>query len=608
MKDVEIFNDSFQNYKSYQIPKAQLILTDVPYCYDEGTECWTTDGWKRYNELTLNDVVLGINHETQEMEYTGISNIIIRYNTDKMYLFESNNINLFVTEHHRMWAYHGYKTRLKDAEKQVRKISKENCIKTPDKINTSHIIPRSGYKYCSMNYTDTITIPPCEINTKGNEHIEPSVVIPLSKWLPFFGLWIADGCTVNQFGKNGRRLYTISIKQFGDNRKKVREMLADFPFKWHEYEEKNRDASNFNIYSKQLWLYLEQFGKSADKFLPRWLLNLNKPYLQLFWDWYTFGDSAKNGKGLLISTVSQKLIIGLQEIALKLGTICQVRESLSNPPLPKKIYSFTYNPRGRNIGYMKPTIVSDYKGKVWCITLKKNSVFLVRRKGIISFCGNCLANKAYASNPSWYIDGDNKNGESDKAGKQFFSSDSEFRPAEFMHFCSKMLIKEPKQKGKSPCMIMFCEYEQQFQFIELGKKYGLMHYIPLVFRKNFSAQVLKANMKVVGNCEYGLILYRDKLPKFNNNGRMVFNCFEWVRDNITPKIHPTQKPVSLLENLIELFTDKGDVVIDPCAGSGTTLLAAANLGRKAYGFEVNKQFYQGAKDKVLKVIHPNLFS
>uniref|UniRef100_UPI003FEEFF99 DNA-methyltransferase n=1 Tax=Alloprevotella sp. TaxID=1872471 RepID=UPI003FEEFF99 len=219
-----------------------------------------------------------------------------------------------------------------------------------------------------------------------------------------------------------------------------------------------------------------------------------------------------------------------------------------------------------------------------------------------------LANKAYASNPSWYIDGDNKNGESDKAGKQFFSSDSEFRPAEFMHFCSKMLIKEPKQKGKSPCMIMFCEYEQQFQFIELGKKYGLMHYIPLVFRKNFSAQVLKANMKIVGNCEYGLILYRDKLPKFNNNGRMVFNCFEWVRDNITPKIHPTQKPVSLLENLIELFTDKGDVVIDPCAGSGTTLLAAANLGRKAYGFEVNKQFYQGAKDKVLKVIHPNLFS
>lgn len=464
-----------------------------------------------------------------------------------------------------------------------------------------------------------------------------------------------------------------------------------------------------------------------------------------------------------------------------------------------------------------------------------------------------LGNNAYASNPSWYIDGDNKKGESDKAGKQFFSSDSEFRPAEFMHFCSKMLIKEPKEVGKSPCMVMFCEFEHQFKFIELGKKYGLNKYINLVFRKNFSAQVLKANMKIVGNCEYGLVLYRDKLPKFNGGGRMVFNCFDWVRDNDTPRIHPclpagekvyinnkwmniedvkvgdkslygevievtthqadeiveiitedgisysisnhpflilrgneiswceaskitnndfilwnkriikienpqkkdilelgkeklkwstslygksilekspmdikytismgtkptielkiyslslplntngytkvaslslenginhvlyaeniknamkkigisaeelsmgryaknatlkkqlrteefelkmvgsvrtiqrktkvynltisgipafdtsigishnTQKPVPLLERLIEIFTDPGDVVIDPCAGSGTSLLAAANLGRKAYGFEVNKQFFNGAKEKVLKCIQPKLF-
>lgn len=218
-----------------------------------------------------------------------------------------------------------------------------------------------------------------------------------------------------------------------------------------------------------------------------------------------------------------------------------------------------------------------------------------------------LGKNAYASNPAWYEGGDNKNGESELAGKQFFSSDSEFRPAEFMHFCSKMLVKEPKESGKSPCMIMFCEFEQQFQFIELGKKYGLMHYIPLVFRKKFSAQVLKANMKVVGNCEYGLILYRDKLPKFNNNGRMVFNCFDWAFDNSSPKIHPTQKPVPLLERIIEIFTDKGDVVIDPCAGSGSTLRAAANMGRKAYGFEVNKEFFNGAKDKMLRRIELNLF-
>ena len=178
-----------------------------------------------------------------------------------------------------------------------------------------------------------------------------------------------------------------------------------------------------------------------------------------------------------------------------------------------------------------------------------------------------LGTNAYGSNPSWYVDGDNKNGESEKAGKKFFNSENEFRPAEFMHFCSKMLVKEPKEKGKAPCMILFCEFEQQFKFIELAKKYGFPNYINLVFRKNFSAQVLKANMKIVGNCEYGLLFYRDKLPKFNNRGKMIFNCIEWEIDTETPKVHPTQKPVALLKKLIDIFTDEGEVVINPCCGS-----------------------------------------
>lgn len=228
-----------------------------------------------------------------------------------------------------------------------------------------------------------------------------------------------------------------------------------------------------------------------------------------------------------------------------------------------------------------------------------------------------LGKNAYASNPAWYKDGDNKNGESELAGKEFFDTDKDFRPAEFMHFCSQMLVKEPKtgvtddeientteenkprQKSKAPCMIIFCAFEQLQYYIELGQRYGFKHYIPLVFRKNFSAQVLKANMKIVGCCEYGLVLYKDKLPKFNNGGNMIMNCFDWVRDTNTPKVHPTQKPVPLLERLIEIFTDAGDVVIDPTAGSGSTLLAAANKNRRAYGFEIKKDFYKLAQEKVL---------
>lgn len=205
-----------------------------------------------------------------------------------------------------------------------------------------------------------------------------------------------------------------------------------------------------------------------------------------------------------------------------------------------------------------------------------------------------IGKNAYGSNPSWYVDGDNKNGESELAGKEFFDTDKDFRVAEFLHFCSKMLIKEPKEKGKAPCMIVFCEFEQQFMLIEKAKEYGLNNYINLVFRKNFSAQVLKANMRVVGNAEYGVIFYREKLPKFNNNGKMIFNVIDWEKDTDTPKIHPTQKPVKLLKKLIEIFTDEGDVVIDPVAGSGSSLIAAIDLNRRAYGFEIKKHYYKEA--------------
>lgn len=218
-----------------------------------------------------------------------------------------------------------------------------------------------------------------------------------------------------------------------------------------------------------------------------------------------------------------------------------------------------------------------------------------------------LGNNAYASNPAWYKGWDNANWESELAWKQFFDTDKNFKISEFLHFCNRLLKPEPKEAGKAPCMLVFCEFEQQFELIQKAPEYWLKNYINLVFRKNFSAQVLKANMKVVWNCEYWVLLYRDKLPKFNNNWKMIFNCFDWEKDSKTPKIHPTQKPVWLLQNLITIFTDEWDVVIDPCAGSGSTLRASFNCNRKSYWFEIKKEMCKKAKDEVLSHLEMKLF-
>lgn len=212
----------------------------------------------------------------------------------------------------------------------------------------------------------------------------------------------------------------------------------------------------------------------------------------------------------------------------------------------------------------------------------------------------------YGSNPMWYKGGDRKNGESKLAGKAAFNSDFNFNIAEYFHFCNRLLRKEPEKsngRGKSsdaPCMIVFCSFEQMASVIKYAEKYGFKNNIPLVFCKNYSAQVLKSNMRIVGATEYALVLYRNRLPKFRNNGHMVFNWFEWKRDGKEiPKIHPAQKPVGVLKRLINVFTDPGDVVIDPCAGSGSTGRACLETGRNFYGFEISKKFYQEAKEKML---------
>ena len=231
---------------------------------------------------------------------------------------------------------------------------------------------------------------------------------------------------------------------------------------------------------------------------------------------------------------------------------------------------------------------------------------------IIADVPYCVGNNFYGSNPMWYNGGDNKNGESKLAGKAAFASDFNFNLYEYFHFCSRLMKKEDTKKitrgrsSDSPCMIVFCSFEQIQTLTDAAKKHGFVNSIPLVFVKNYSPQVLKANMRIVGATEYAILFYRDRLPKFRNDGKMVFNWFQWERDGKdVPKIHPAQKPVKLLKRLIEIFTDEGDVVIDPCFGSGATARACMETKRNFYGFEINKEFYKRAKEEMC---NPNYIS
>ena len=211
-----------------------------------------------------------------------------------------------------------------------------------------------------------------------------------------------------------------------------------------------------------------------------------------------------------------------------------------------------------------------------------------------------IGKDAYASRAEWWNGREYRNGENkERADKRFFNTDENFNIENFFKFCIRYLKDEPKKGSGSPSLLVFCSFEQIAEVIDSAYKVGLKKYIPIILIKNNSSQVLKANMKIVGACEYCLLFYRNKLPKFNNvmeDGKkhMIKNWFEFKKDPDVERIHPTQKPVNLLEKLIRILTDENDVIIDPVAGSGSTLIASYNLNRNCYGFEVDRNYYNKA--------------
>lgn len=93
------------------------------------------------------------------------------------------------------------------------------------------------------------------------------------------------------------------------------------------------------------------------------------------------------------------------------------------------------------------------------------------------------------------------------------------------------------------------------------------------------------------------------------NGGGSHGVFTFNKSNGSgPNIHPTQKPMALMLELISLFSNEGQTVLDPFAGSGTTLVAAKKLGRHFLGFEISEEYCKIARERLARIeAQPNLF-
>lgn len=113
------------------------------------------------------------------------------------------------------------------------------------------------------------------------------------------------------------------------------------------------------------------------------------------------------------------------------------------------------------------------------------------------------------------------------------------------------------------------------------------------------------NLHFLSSLEFWVYFtYKKKTGTFNNNGKPIHNFME---TSVTPKSekkygkHPTQKPLSITKELVELLSNEGDIVLDPFMGTGTTGVACLMTGREFIGIEKEPEYFEIARKRLEEV-------
>ena len=138
---------------------------------------------------------------------------------------------------------------------------------------------------------------------------------------------------------------------------------------------------------------------------------------------------------------------------------------------------------------------------------------------------------------------------------------------------------------------IFCSYHNIDKFKQSFEKYFKIKNILTWVKNNASMGDLSADF--APKTEFILFLQKGRR---NINGKRDSNVLEFKKTN--NKLHPTQKPVDMIEFMISKFSDKGDVILDPFMGSGSTAVACINTNRSFIGIEIDNDYFNIAKERV----------
>jgi site-specific DNA-methyltransferase (adenine-specific) len=145
-----------------------------------------------------------------------------------------------------------------------------------------------------------------------------------------------------------------------------------------------------------------------------------------------------------------------------------------------------------------------------------------------------------------------------------------------------------KKKGGNPLLAK----KQPIKIHENIIIFNTKNYFPIMTKRNKPAYR--------GNCKSNKTGISNNVFKDNKKYEFYYpkSIVEVSNANQKGKLHPTQKPVELLEYLIKTYTNEGELVLDNCMGSGSTGVACANINRNFIGIELSEEYYNIAKERI----------
>jgi DNA polymerase elongation subunit (family B) len=339
---------------------------DYPYmCYSGDTEVLTEEGWKLIKNIVNNKEKIKIatlNPKNNEVIYHYPTEYIKYKYNGKMFFQNSNRINLLVTPNHQLW---GNTSKIKN----FRFIQADQ---SPRMLRYQKYVPKS-----TKNDEKWFILPGTKLIWRK---LRKEKKYPMNLWLKFLGWYLTEGWLQNN---NNRGIIICQTKKHNPiNCLLIEKILIRLGIKAKCYLEKNYVFSNTQIYQ-----YLNQFGKSDTKFIPRDILDkLSTRQCKLLLKTLLRGDGHKIGfNKYSYSTISRGLADNVQELGIKSGFITTIHKY-------GKSYSLCI---GKQELYHTPNRINDnrkmidYNSDVYCIEVPNHIIYVRREINKEVWCGNC---------------------------------------------------------------------------------------------------------------------------------------------------------------------------------------------------------------------------